>query len=96
MKPSTEPVTCARSTALSLFLKQPTHATGSTASRRGAQRRPPTRNWPSGEKAQHSGWLFLPNLIVCSSCVGNCSSSSRLTGAVPRNKSNLVPGGRSP
>ena len=25
---------------------------------------PETKNWPSGEKAAHSAWHFLPNLIT--------------------------------
>mmetsp|Transcript_28258 Transcript_28258/g.92233 ORF Transcript_28258/g.92233 Transcript_28258/m.92233 type:complete len:271 (+) Transcript_28258:633-1445(+) len=57
---------------------------------------PVTRHCPSGEKAAHSGYDFFPNFIVLDSCVGCSSDSSWRTGAVPRKRSNAVPGGRSP
>ena len=57
---------------------------------------PVTNIWPSAENRAVSAWLFLPNLIVLSIEVGNSSTSSRCPCACPLNKSNAVPGGRSP
>mmetsp|Transcript_27629 Transcript_27629/g.57458 ORF Transcript_27629/g.57458 Transcript_27629/m.57458 type:complete len:320 (+) Transcript_27629:872-1831(+) len=57
---------------------------------------PETRYWPSGEKAAHSAWDFLPKRIVCVHLVGNSSVSSGFAAAVPRNTSNCVPGGSRP
>lgn len=44
-----------------------------------------------------SGWVSKdPTLICLLSCVGNFSSSTSLTAALPRNKSMVMPGGSNP
>jgi hypothetical protein len=71
--------------------RSPTHPTPTHASRNPSID-PEMKNCPSGEKAAHSAWHFLPNLITGPAEVTNVSTSATRAAAPPANRSNL--GGR--
>eukprot|EP00967_Tisochrysis_lutea_P107088 scaffold164840_cov32-Tisochrysis_lutea.AAC.2 len=50
---------------------------------------PETKNCPSGEKAAHSAWHFLPNLITGPAVVTYVSASTTRAAVPPDSRSNL-------